>query len=107
MNSRIGQEILDKIWQLKRGSQKVSPKIHQNHFIYVSELSIHKNKAFEISNFGHFFSIFFNSTYEGINGTCESDSGYIFTFLTYEDSVGGPPWLRTSALEVNIVTIVT
>ncbi len=71
--SRISREILDKIWQkfylfdLYAGHKKVSPKMYQNHFMYVSELSIQKNKALEISNFGHFLPVFFNSNYTRVD----------------------------------------
>jgi hypothetical protein len=33
--------------------------MYQNYFMCISEPSIHKNKALECSNFGHFLSHFF------------------------------------------------
>ncbi len=73
--SRISREILDKIqpkfYQFDlyaRGSQIIPPKMYQNftsqmyqnYFMCVSEPSIHKNKAWEFSNFGHFLPHFFS-----------------------------------------------
>ncbi len=45
--------------RLIHGSQKISLKMYQNLFRCVSGPSIHKNKVFELSNFGHFLPHFF------------------------------------------------
>jgi hypothetical protein len=66
INSHISRENLDKILSIRliHLSQKISPQMSQNLFMYVSEPSIHKNQTLEFLNFGYFLPHFFsNSTY--------------------------------------------